>query len=71
MNPREAQLPKDWEIKKLADVCVVERGSSPRPIDNFFTDSDDRVNWIKIGDTKGVDKYLYSTKQKIILQGNI
>ncbi len=58
-----------WETKTLAEVCIVERGSSPRPIDKYFTNSDDGVNWIKIGDTKGVTKYIYSTKQKITKEG--
>ena len=59
----------DWEEKKLGDVCIVERGSSPRPIENFVTNSIDGVNWIKIGDTKKVDKYIYSTKEKITKEG--
>ncbi|MEP6951939.1 MAG: restriction endonuclease subunit S [Ginsengibacter sp.] len=58
-----------WEIKKLGEVCIVERGSSPRPINKYFTDKDDGVNWIKIGDTKDVTKYLYSTKEKITKEG--
>ena len=62
-------MKKGWEIKKLVDVCVVERGSSPRPIKKFITDNIDGVNWIKIGDTKKVDKYIYSTKQKITKEG--
>ena len=43
----------NWEKKKLGEVCIVERGSSPRPIEKYQTDSPDGVNWIKIGDTKG------------------
>ncbi len=58
-----------WEMKKLGDVCKVERGSSPRPIEKYQTTSADGVNWIKIGDTKGVDKYIYSTKEKITKEG--
>ncbi len=58
-----------WEEKTLGDVCTVERGSSPRPIENFITNDRNGVNWIKIGDTKGIDKYLYSTKEKITQEG--
>jgi type I restriction enzyme S subunit len=58
-----------WEIRKLGDVCIVERGSSPRPIVKYQTDSSDGVNWIKIGDTKGVDKYIYKTREKITKEG--
>ena len=60
---------KNWERKKLGEVCIVERGSSPRPIEKYQTESPDGVNWIKIGDTKGVDKYIFSTKEKITKEG--
>ncbi|MEZ7890635.1 MAG: restriction endonuclease subunit S [Candidatus Wallbacteria bacterium] len=58
-----------WEIKKLGEVCIVERGSSPRPIEKYLTNDSDGVNWIKIGDTKGIDKYIYTTKEKITKKG--
>jgi type I restriction enzyme S subunit len=62
-------MKQGWEIKKLDEVCIVERGSSPRPIQKYLTASKDGVNWIKIGDTKDVDKYLYKTKNKITKEG--
>lgn len=57
-----------WEYKKIGEVCIVERGGSPRPIDKFITDSEDGINWIKIGDT---DESMFITKtaQKIIPEG--
>ena len=58
-----------WQEKKLDDVCEVIRRSSPRPIKQYLTDSDDGVNWIKIGDATGNDKYISSTKQKITRKG--
>jgi type I restriction enzyme, S subunit len=58
-----------WKILPLRDVCLVERGSSPRPIKKFLTDDDDGVNWIKIGDTKNVNKYIFHTNQKITKEG--
>ena len=58
----------DWEVKKLSEVCIVERGSSPRPIKQYFTNYDG-VNWIKIGDTEQDGKYVTSTKQKITAIG--
>ena len=64
LNTIFTQKGDGWVEKKLGDTCIVERGSSPRPIQKFFTDSSDGVNWIKIGDTKGVNKYIYSTNQK-------
>ena len=62
-------MKRDWVTKKLGEVCIVERGSSPRPIEKYQTDSLDGVNWIKIGDTKGVDKYIFTTKEKITNEG--
>jgi len=58
-----------WELKTLKDVCIVERGSSPRPIKSFITDDEDGVNWIKIGDTKNVERYIYKTREKITKEG--
>ncbi len=68
-NQGSDNMKQGWEIKKLGEVCIVERGSSPRPIEKYQTDSPDGVNWIKIGDTKGVDKYIFSTKEKITKEG--
>ncbi len=58
-----------WQIKTLDEVCIVERGSSPRPIKEFFTTEPDGVNWIKIGDTEEGGKYVLSTRQKITPEG--
>jgi len=58
-----------WVDRTLDQVCIVERGSSPRPIKNFFTTKSDGVNWIKIGDTEEGGKYVYSTAQKITAEG--
>ena len=59
---------KNWEYKKIGDVCTVERGGSPRPIDKFITESEDGINWIKIGDTTD-SMYITETAQKIIPEG--
>ncbi len=58
-----------WKTVKLGDVCNVERGGSPRPIDNFITEDDGGVNWIKIGDASDDSMYIRKTKQKITLEG--
>ena len=55
--------------KLLRDVCYVDRGSSPRPIKDYFTTAADGVNWIKIGDSIEGDKYITATKQKITPKG--
>jgi type I restriction enzyme S subunit len=63
------RLLDSWKTMKLVDVCIVERGSSPRPIRKYITDDENGVNWIKIGDTKNIEKYIYETNQKITKEG--
>jgi type I restriction enzyme S subunit len=58
-----------WVTKRLGDICEIERGGSPRPINSFLTDAPDGINWIKIGDTKNVTKYITKTEEKIRPEG--
>jgi type I restriction enzyme S subunit len=60
---------ESWGTTTLDKVCRVDRGSSPRPIKNYFTENEDGVNWIKIGDTEEGGKYIFSTNQKITKEG--
>ncbi|GHW01393.1 type I restriction endonuclease subunit S [Lactobacillus nasalidis] len=62
-------IPDSWEWVRLNFGVIVERGGSPRPIKNFLTDSEEGINWIKIGDTKKNSKYITSTREKIIRDG--
>ena len=57
-----------WRYAKIGEVCVVERGGSPRPIDKYITDDPSGINWIKIGDTND-SMYITETAQKIIPEG--
>ena len=59
----------EWKMVAMEDVCVIARGGSPRPINDYITDSEDGINWIKIGDVKEGKKYIYSTKEKIKREG--
>ena len=60
---------KKWNYKKLGDVCTVERGGSPRPIDDYITDDPSGINWIKIGDTNDESMFITQTAQKILPEG--
>lgn len=60
---------KGWDVKKIGEVCIVERGGSPRPINAFITDDENGVNWIKIGDATEESRFITSTKEKIIPEG--
>jgi len=53
----------------MGEVFTIERGGSPRPIEDFITNDKNGINWIKIGDTKNVVKYIYHTKEKIKPEG--
>lgn len=63
------ELPNGWEWKTLNDIFLIERGGSPRPIKDYITDDEDGINWIKIGDTKEGEKYIYGTAEKIKKEG--
>ena len=62
-------MKSDWVKAKLGDVCMIERGGSPRPITDYLTDSPDGINWIKIGDALEGSKYITSTSEKIKPEG--
>lgn len=63
------EIPDSWEWVRFEDIFEIARGGSPRPIKQFLTQSHDGINWIKIGDTEIGDKYIVSTKEKIIPKG--
>lgn len=51
-----------WEPRRIGDLCMVGRGSSPRPINDqrFFENGD--IPWVKVADATASGKYLYETK---------
>ncbi|WP_443626265.1 restriction endonuclease subunit S [Catenibacterium sp.] len=59
----------DWEQRKFSDLVQIERGGSPRPIDDFITDSPDGLNWVKIGDAPAQGNYITKTAEKIKPEG--
>lgn len=59
---------KNWQMRPLGELCLIERGGSPRPIDKYITDDPNGINWIKIGDTTE-SMYITQTKEKIIPEG--
>ena len=60
---------KHYEMTPLSQLLLIERGGSPRPIEKYITDSEDGVNWIKIGDAEEGSIYITKTKEKIITEG--
>ena len=63
------KIPDGWAYERLGNICSVARGGSPRPIENYLTDDENELNWIKIGDTEQGGKYIFSTKEKIRADG--
>ena len=58
-----------YPMVKLGDVCIVERGGSPRPIDKYMTKNPHGINWIKIGDAPIDSMYITKAAEKIIPEG--
>lgn len=54
-----------WEQCKLGEIVKIERGGSPRPIDNYITTDADGLNWIKIGDAPEQGRYIVHAAEKI------
>ena len=50
-------------------MVQIERGGSPRPIDDFITDAPNGLNWIKIGDAPTQGNYITKTAEKIRPEG--
>ena len=58
-----------WETDLLKNLLTIERGGSPRPIDQYITQDENGVNWIKIGDTRDNSIYIDTCKEKIKPEG--
>ncbi|ECJ2450557.1 restriction endonuclease subunit S [Salmonella enterica] len=58
-----------WPKVKLGEIFTISRGGSPRPIQDYITDSCNGVNWIMIGDTEPNSKYIRHTAKKIKFEG--
>ena len=63
------EIPKNWKWTHLGNVSYIVRGGSPRPIKQYITTRKDGINWIKIGDVEKGGKYIFSTREKIIPEG--
>ena len=58
-----------WEQRKFGDCVLIQRGGSPRPIENYITKGEEGINWVKIGDVSADSRYITCTKEKIIPEG--
>lgn len=59
----------EWDMKYFKKLVVLERGGSPRPIDDYITTDDNGLNWVKIGDAPANGSYITHTAEKIKPEG--
>ncbi len=52
-------------LHNFAELVTIQRGGSPRPIDDYITDDIEGINWIKIGDVSADTLYIIKTKERI------
>jgi type I restriction enzyme S subunit len=58
-----------WQSVTLESIFEIERGGSPRPIQEYLTEDEDGVNWIMISDASNSSKYIKTIKKKIRKDG--
>lgn len=67
---KEFENSGEWVFDTFSEYIKLYRGSSPRPIQNYFTTDESGVNWIKIGDTKNADSFtINQVEERITPEG--
>ena len=67
-EPFNRQVPITWKNGVLGDFVEIKRGGSPRPIQNFLSDSG--LHWLKISDATGISSpFINEIKEYIIEEG--
>ena len=56
----------EWDLRRLGDIARIQRGASPRPIDNpaWFDENSD-IGWVRISDVTKSGMYLRETTQRL------
>ena len=67
-EPSDGQSPTTWKSGILGDFVEIKRGGSPRPIQNFLSDSG--LHWLKISDATCISSpFINEIKEYIIEDG--
>lgn len=67
-EPFDGQIPDAWESGVLGDFVEIKRGGSPRPIQNYLSDSG--LHWLKISDATSISSpFINEIKEYIIEEG--
>lgn len=60
----------EWGVRKLGSVARIQRGASPRPIDDpIWFDDNSKVGWVRISDVTSSGMYLTETTQWLSTAG--
>jgi len=61
------EIPQGWELVRVKDVSPVNRGASPRPIDDpIYFDDDGEYAWVRIADVSASSNgFLETTTQRL------
>jgi len=60
------EVPEHWEIKAIKWESIVQRGASPRPIDDpVYFDDQGEYSWVRISDVTASEVYLEEAEQKL------
>ena len=67
-EPFDGQVPDVWKSGVLGDFVEIKRGGSPRPIQNYLSDSG--LHWLKISDATSISSpFINEIKEYIIEEG--
>ena len=67
-EPWDGTAPNSWLHGKLGDYANIKRGGSPRPIQEYLSDSG--LRWLKISDVTGLQTpFIIDIKEHIIEEG--
>ncbi|HFQ9019326.1 restriction endonuclease subunit S [Pseudomonas aeruginosa] len=65
------EVPEHWDVKAIRWLSPVQRGASPRPIDDpVYFDDDGEYGWVRIEDVTASDGFLEETKQRLSALGS-
>ena len=64
------EIPEHWEVSKLKHILkeLVSGGTPSSADEENWTEDEDGINWVSIGDMSNMD-YVYKTAKKITLKG--
>ena len=68
---RFKEFTENWELTQLKDLSKIQRGASPRPINDkkWYDNENKKVGWVRIGDVTNSSKYLTETEDYFSEEG--